>query len=92
MQPYGNVNETNMNQRKTDFLVASSSFWMGVGNVLNLRGHLHEYNTSDHPDAIAIENDWCMIGQDIRNALDRMNTEIETAKRSTVEHERKQAA
>jgi hypothetical protein len=81
-----------MNQSKTDFLVASSSFWMGVGSVLNLRGHLHDYNTSDHPDAIAIANDWSVIGQDIRNAMDRMNAEIETAKRSTVAHEREQAA
>ena len=81
-----------MNQRKTDFLVASSSFWMGVGSVLNLGGHLHDYNTSDHPDAIAIANDWCMIGQDIRNASDRANAEIETTERSTAAHERKQAA
>jgi hypothetical protein len=61
---------------KTDFLCASSSFLTGMGSVVNLRGHLYHYNTSQNPDDVAISHDWHMIGQDIRNALKKAETEI----------------
>ncbi len=44
---------------------------MGFGSVINVGGQLYDYNTSDNPDAIAIANDWRIIGNDIRVALDR---------------------
>jgi hypothetical protein len=56
---------------KTDFLCESSSFLAGMGTVLNLRGQSHEYNSSEDPDEIAISHDWHMIGQDMREALQR---------------------
>ncbi|HEV2328740.1 MAG TPA: hypothetical protein VGY56_08135 [Verrucomicrobiae bacterium] len=72
-----------MNNRfKTGFLYGSSSFAGGVGSVLNIYGHFHDYNSSHNPDEIAIANDWKMIGQDIRDALENAN----------VAHERKCAA
>ncbi|HEY1716941.1 MAG TPA: hypothetical protein VGH42_01450 [Verrucomicrobiae bacterium] len=67
-----------MNNRfKTDFLCASSSFLTGMGSVVNLRGHLYDYNSSDDPDQLAIAQDWQMVGQDIRVALKKAEKEFE---------------
>jgi hypothetical protein len=60
-----------MNPFKTDFLCASSSFLMGLGSVLAIDGQVYDYNTSDDPDGIAIEQDWKMVGQDMRAALNK---------------------
>ena len=60
-----------MNGPKTDFLCASSSLLMGFGSVINIGGHLYDYNESENPDTIAIANDWRIIGNDIRVALDQ---------------------
>ena len=80
-----------MNNRfETDFLCAPSSFLMGFGSVLNIGGEFQEYNTSNNPDNIAIATDWLMIGQDMRDALERAETEARPT--STAGHERKQAA
>jgi hypothetical protein len=66
-----------MNNRfKTDFLSASSSFLSGFGSVVNLRGHLYDYNVSEDPDEIAIAHDWNMVGQDIRDALEKAPTAL----------------
>lgn len=67
-----------MNNRfKTDFLCSKSSFLTGYGSVLNLSGHLYDYNVCDDPDEVAIANDWNMVGQDIQDALDRAKVEFE---------------
>ncbi|HEY5041464.1 MAG TPA: hypothetical protein VIK53_05620 [Verrucomicrobiae bacterium] len=67
-----------MNNRfKTDFLSASSSFLTGMGSVVNLRGHLYDYNASDDPDQLAIAQDWQMVGQDMRDALKKAEKEFE---------------
>jgi hypothetical protein len=60
-----------MNRTRTDFLCASSSFLAGVGSVLDIGGGLEEYNCSDDPDAKAIANDWWMVGDEIREALEQ---------------------
>ncbi len=65
-----------MNRIKTDFLCASSSFLAGVGSVLNLNGRIYEYNLSDDPDKVAISQDWRMVGQDLRDALDQAEQEL----------------
>ena len=66
-----------MNTRlKTDFLCESSSFMAGMGSVLNLRGQAHEYNNSVDPDDVAIAHDWHMIGQDMRDALQKAKAEF----------------
>lgn len=63
-----------MNKRntyQTDFLTADS-FLIGVGSVINLAGYYFKYNysdSSDRADAIAIANDWKMVGQDIQNSI-----------------------
>jgi hypothetical protein len=67
-----------MNNRfKTDFLNASSSFLTGMGSVVNLRGHLYDYNSSDDPDQLAIAQDWQIVGQDMRDALKKAEREFE---------------
>jgi len=54
-----------------------------MGSVLNICGHNHKYNESGNPDKIAISHDWHMVGQDIRDALKKAETEIcgQTARR-----------
>jgi hypothetical protein len=54
-----------------------------MGSVLNICGHNHKYNESGNPDEIAISHDWHMVGQDIRDALKKAETEIcgQTARR-----------
>jgi len=63
---------------------------MGFGSVLDIGGRFYEYNNSENPDEIAIASDWLMVGQDIRDALDKAATEARNA--STADHEQKQAA
>ena len=60
-----------MNRIKTDFLCASSTFLAGFGSVVNIRGNNFAYNNSENPDAIAISNDWRMVGQDIGDSLEK---------------------
>ena len=65
-----------MNRLKTDFLWVRSSFLAGAGSVLDLNGHLYDYNVSEEPDEIAIAHDWKMIGQDLRDALEKADAEM----------------
>jgi hypothetical protein len=65
-----------MKRFTTDFLCGSSSFLAGMGSVLNIRGHHHQYNESDNPDEIALSHDWQMVGQDIRDALKKADAEF----------------
>ena len=65
------------NRAETDFLCESTSFLTGFGSVLNLKGDLYDYNNStDSPDAMAIGNDWQMIGQDISDSIAKAKTEF----------------
>ena len=61
-----------MNDRfQTDFLFASSSFLGGFGSVLGVGGSLPGYNASEDPDGTALANDWIMVGQDIREVMEK---------------------
>jgi hypothetical protein len=65
-----------MNDRfKTDFLCASSSFLGGLGSVVCIDGNFYQYNASENPDSIATANDWLMVGQDIRDAMEKADSE-----------------
>ncbi len=73
---YGITND--MNDRfKTDFLCASSSLMVGLGSVISIDGNLYHYNESVNPDDVAISNDWKMVGQDIKDALEVAETDHE---------------
>ena len=60
---------------KTDFLMATSTFLVGMGSVLNIGGEHFPYSKSGTPeeaDSIALESDWAIIGQDIRAELEQL--------------------
>jgi len=66
-----------MNNRfKTDFLFESLSFLAGFGSAMNIRGGIYDYNASEIPDEIATATDWIMVGQDIRDALEKAPTKL----------------
>lgn len=57
----------------TDFLFSTPSFLSGAGTVLNLAGNFYEFNASEsenEADAIALENDFRMVGQDICRSVE----------------------
>ncbi|MEI6149381.1 MAG: hypothetical protein WCS01_09825 [bacterium] len=56
----------------TDFLLPRSSFLNGIGSVINIRGQAFSYNASEsptHADFRAIQSDWQVIGDDLREAM-----------------------
>ena len=59
---------------QTDFLCPTGSALIGAGSIFNLAGSYYILNTTETEegaDARAIGADWLMVGQDIRDALDR---------------------
>lgn len=65
---------------QSDFLFAQPSFASGAGRVLDLWGQFDDYNHSDTPaeaDAKALATDWFIVGQDIRDATDASESEVE---------------
>ena len=56
----------------SDFLYAGPSFFEGVARIFDMGGTLIVYNESDAPitaDTRAIAMDWCVVGDDIRQAM-----------------------
>jgi hypothetical protein len=63
---------------QTDFLFAQPSFGSGVARTLDLWGSFDEYNRSESPadaDATAIAADWRVVGQDIYDAMEKVDSE-----------------
>jgi len=57
----------------TGFLFSTPSFLTGAGSVINLAGNYYRYNSSRsgaEADALALKNDFLMIGQDFFDVLD----------------------
>ncbi len=53
-------------------LYAQPSFMEGVGRLVDSAGLLDGYNyssTPDEADTVAIESDWCAVGEDLRCAV-----------------------
>ena len=68
-----------MNDRST-FLFAGHSFLSGAGRTLDLMGVLDEYNRSQtgaDADALAIYNDWAIVGEDLMQAIQSIRDSIE---------------
>lgn len=60
---------------KTTYLLPKRNFIIGMGSIFNLKGSYFDYDTSPTEriaDRRAIENDWRMVGQDIRNAKQKL--------------------
>lgn len=63
---------------QTDFLFAQPSFASGAARSLDLWGTFDDYNRSESPaeaDAKAIAADWRVVGQDIYDAIEKVDSE-----------------
>ena len=59
----------------TDFLYATPTFVSGMGRVIDLGATMTVFNSSDseaEADAKAIYNDWLAIGNDMREAMEKV--------------------
>lgn len=67
---------------KTDFLFANPSFASGAARLLDFGGTFDRYNQSASPkeaDTNAAIVDWCIVGDDIQEAIDQFDA-TETVK------------
>lgn len=67
-----------LKRAQSDFLFAQPSFVSGMASSLDLWGVLTDYNTSSTPeeaDAAALAADWCVVGQDIFDAMQLVSSE-----------------
>jgi hypothetical protein len=70
------------NKVKSDFLFAQPSFASGAARVFDLFGQFDEYNISDtvaEADTKAIAADWIVIGQDMSDAIEQNQSEMQAA-------------
>ena len=73
---------------RTDYLFAMPSAWSGAARLLDLFGVFDSYNdsaTDDLADARAIYSDWHIVGQDLADAMMRVESEPTTERPPTVE-------
>lgn len=64
-----------MGNQRTDFLVPTSGFLLGMATIANLSGNFFRYNSSAsgaEADFKALRSDFAMVGQDIRSAKEQM--------------------
>lgn len=67
-----------LKRTQSDFLYAQPSFASGAAGSIDLWGILTDYNTSsttEEADAAAIAADWCVVGQDIFDAMQSISSE-----------------
>ena len=67
---------------RVDYLYATPSVWTGVARLLDLFGRYDSYNdseTDDLADARALYADWHIVGQDLADAMTRMDRERTTS-------------
>jgi hypothetical protein len=65
---------------KSDFLFAQPSFASGVARIFDLWGQFDDYNRSETPDEAdekAIAADWLVVGQDIADAIEHPESELQ---------------
>ena len=63
------------NKFYTDFLFSTNTFLTGAGSAINLAGNYYEFNSSEselEADERAIRNDFNMIGQDLLEAMSKI--------------------
>lgn len=62
----------------TEFLFARPSFSSGAARVLDLGGTFDQYNaspTGDEADMRALSNDWVVVGETMREAIETVTNE-----------------
>lgn len=60
----------------SNFLFPKTDFVIGSGSVINVCGSYFKFNETKSPqeaDRLALENDWGMVGEDLRTALEKQN-------------------
>lgn len=68
----------------SDFLYARPSFAEGIARILDFGNTLSEYNyslTPDQADTVALRMDWHTVGNDLRNAMNYCQDELEVQSR-----------
>ncbi len=63
---------------RTDFLYPKNSPLIGAGSIFNIAGNYFDFNYSNTPeeaDAKAIANDWGVVGQDLKEAMNTVGKE-----------------
>lgn len=68
------------NKVKSGFLCADPSFLSGFARTLDLYGLYDSYNKSATPleaDTRALAADWIVVGQDLQDAIDDFQSQIE---------------
>jgi hypothetical protein len=66
------IKELGMGRSGTDFLFSKMTALTGLGTIWNLAGNFYCFNVSaseKEADARAIQSDWLMTGQDLRDAI-----------------------
>lgn len=66
---------------KTFRLFAQPSFISGAARLVDLGGVFDKYNRSQtemQADSRALASDWSSVGNDLRDALQRMNRELQS--------------
>lgn len=66
---------------RTDFLFAKPSFLTGAGRTIDLAALLEQYSynisaTPQEADAWATANDWAVVGQDLKRAIDEAKPKV----------------
>ena len=73
---------------RTDYLFATPSVWSGAARLFDLFGVFDTYNESpsdDLADARAIYSDWHIVGQELADAMMRVEREPTTVQPPTAE-------
>ncbi len=58
--------------RLSSYLYARPSFIEGIARIFDVNNTLQVYNTSlnsEQADYLALLSDWCVVGDDLRNAM-----------------------
>jgi hypothetical protein len=68
---------TNYRLFKTNILFHRPSFIDGIGSIFDIAGNYYKFNdqkSGEEADRKAIESDWGVVGNDIRQATKRINS------------------
>lgn len=65
-------------EKRTDFLFPKRNFFTGFASIFSIAGdvRINTSNSGEEADCKAISNDWDMIGQDFRTALNKLNKDV----------------
>lgn len=62
-------------KKKGAFLLPTVSFVTGMGSIFNVSGNFYQFKTSRTPleaDMRAIKSDWEKVGEDFKDAMEKL--------------------